>query len=198
MPLGGGDMRRRSFCAGGLAALGAASIPFHRALAADSGADIPAVGLDGRELTLKSADIQDLRAGLRGELITVAHPDYASARRLWNPAFDRHPSLIVRCAGAADVRRAVSFSGARGLLTAVRAGGHSVSGQSGCDRGLVIDLSRMRAVEVDPVAKLARVEAGAHRGEQAPGATEAHRAPRSEERRVGKECRERGWRGTVT
>lgn len=165
MPLGGGDMRRRSFCAGGLAALGAASIPFHRALAADSGADIPAVGLDGRELTLKSADIQDLRAGLRGELITVAHPDYASARRLWNPAFDRHPSLIVRCAGAADVRRAVSFSGARGLLTAVRAGGHSVSGQSGCDRGLVIDLSRMRAVEVDPVAKLARVEAGALLGE---------------------------------
>ncbi|TLZ18007.1 MAG: FAD-dependent oxidoreductase, partial [Gammaproteobacteria bacterium] len=121
-------MRRRTFCAGGLAALGAASIPFHRALAADGGADIPAVGLDGRELTLKSADIQDLRAGLRGELITVAHPDYASARRLWNPAFDRHPSLIVRCAGAADVRRAVSFSGARGLLTAVRAGGHSVSG----------------------------------------------------------------------
>src|SRR5207253_380042 len=110
-------------------------------------------------------DIQDLRAGLRGELITVAHPDYASARRLWNPAFDRHPSLIVRCAGAADVRRAVSFSGARGLLTAVRAGGHSVSGQSGCDRGLVIDLSRMRAVEVDPVAKLARVEAGALLGE---------------------------------
>src|SRR5207302_1169779 len=68
-------------------------------------------------------------------------------------------------AGAADVRRAVSFSGARGLLTAVRAGGHSVSGQSGCDRGLVIDLSRMRAVEVDPVAKLARVEAGALLGE---------------------------------
>src|SRR5205807_1816318 len=135
------------------------------ALAADSGADIPAVGLDGRELTLKSADIQDLRAGLRGELVTAAHPDYASARRLWNPAFDRHPSLIVRCAGAADVRRAVSFSGARGLLTAVRAGGHSVSGQSGCDRGLVIDLSRMRAVEVDPVAKLARVEAGALLGE---------------------------------
>src|SRR5437899_4692524 len=165
MPLGGGDMRRRTFCAGGLAALGAASIPFHHALAADSGADIPAVGLDGRELTLKSADIKDLRAGLRGELITVAHPDYESARRLWNPAFDRHPSLIVRCAGAADVRRAVSFSGARGLLTAVRAGGHSVSGQSGCDRGLVIDLSRMRAVEVDPVAKLARVEAGALLGQ---------------------------------
>jgi FAD/FMN-containing dehydrogenase len=158
-------MKRRTFCAGGLAALGAASIPVHRAVAADSGADIPAVGLDGRELTLKSADVQDLRAALRGELITAGDPDYESARRLWNPAFERHPSLIVRCAGASDVRRAVSFSAARGLLTAVRGGGHSLSGQSGCDRGLVIDLSRMRAVEVDPIAKVARVEGGALLGQ---------------------------------
>ncbi len=157
-------MRRRTFCAGGLAALGAASFPFRRA-AAESGSDIAAVGLDGRQLTLKSADIEDLRAGLRGELITAGHPDYDTARRLWNPAFDRHPALIVLCVGAADVRRAVSFSAARGLLTAVRAGGHSVSGQSGCDRGLVIDLSRMRAVEVDPIAKVARVEAGALLGQ---------------------------------
>lgn len=158
-------MRRRTFCSGGLAALGAASIPFHRAVAADSGADIPAVGLDGRELTLKSADVDDLRAGLRGELIAAGDPDYESARRLWNPAFDRHPALIVRCAGAADVRRAVSFSATRGLLTAVRGGGHSVSGQSGCDRGIVIDVSRMRAVDVDPLAKVARVEAGALLGQ---------------------------------
>src|SRR5207249_6097369 len=118
--------------------------------------------------------------------ITVAHPDYASARRLWNPAFDRHPSLIVRCAGAADVRRAVSFSGARGLLTAVRGGGHSVSGQSGCDRGLVIDLSRMRAVEVDPVAKLARVEAGAPPPRLAPRAPPPRAAP---PRAPGRACR---------
>jgi FAD/FMN-containing dehydrogenase len=154
-------MRRRTFCAGGLAALGAASIPFHRAVAADSGADIPAAGLDGRELTLKSADVQDLRAALRGELITAQHPGYDAARRLWNPAFDRHPALIVRCVGAADVRRAVSFAAARGVLTAVRGGGHSFSGQSGCDNGLVIDVSPMRAVEVDPLARTARVEAGA-------------------------------------
>jgi FAD/FMN-containing dehydrogenase len=123
------------------------------------------VGLDGRQLTLKSADIEELRTGLRGELITADQPAYESARRLWNPAFDRKPLLIVRCVGAADVRRAVNFAAAHGVLTAVRGGGHSVSGQSGCDGGLVIDVSPMRAVEVDPVAKLARVEGGALLGQ---------------------------------
>src|ERR1700732_4247444 len=128
-------------------------------------AEIPAVGLDGRQLTLTFADIEDLRAGLRGELITADQPGYDAARRLWNPAFDRKPALIVRCVGAADVRHAVRFTAAHGLLTAVRGGGHSVSGQSGCDGGLVIDISRMRAVEVDPIARVARVEGGALLGE---------------------------------
>jgi len=123
------------------------------------------MGLDGRQLTLKSADIEELRTGLRGELITADQPAYEGARRLWNPAFDRKPLLIVRCVGAADVRRAVNFAAAHGILTAVRGGGHSVSGQSGCDGGLVIDVSPMRAVEVDPVAKLARVEGGALLGQ---------------------------------
>jgi FAD/FMN-containing dehydrogenase len=140
------------------------SFPGPRAAAA-SGADISAVGLDGRQLSLKSGDIDDLRAGLRGELLTAEHPDYQTARRLWNPAFDRKPALIARCVGASDVRRAVSFAAAHGLLTAVRGGGHSVSGQSGCDGGLVIDLSPMRAVDVDPIAKLARVEGGALLGQ---------------------------------
>jgi hypothetical protein len=158
-------VKRRTFCASGLAALTAASIPYRRAAATTAGAEIPAVGLDGRQLTLKSADIEDLRAGLRGELITADQPGYDAARRLWNPAFDRKPALIVRCVGAADVRRAVSFTAAHGLLTAVRGGGHSVSGQSGCDGGLVIDVSPMRAVAVDPVARVARVEAGALLGQ---------------------------------
>ena len=158
-------MKRRDFCAAGVAALAAATVPYRRAAAITSGADIPAVGLDGRQLTLKSADIEDLRAGLRGELITGDEPGYDVARRLWNPAFDRKPALIVRCVGAADVRRAVSFTAAHGLLTAVRGGGHSVSGQSGCDGGLVIDVSPMRAVEVDPLARVARVEAGALLGQ---------------------------------
>src|SRR5580704_9484310 len=158
-------MKRRTLCAGGLAALAAAVMPYRRAIAASAGPDIPAVGLDGRQLTLKSADIEDLRAMLRGEIITPGQPGYDAARRLWNPAFDRKPALIVRCVGAADVRSAVGFAAAHGLLTAVRGGGHSLSGQSGCDGGLVIDVSPMRAVEVDPIAKVARVEAGALLGQ---------------------------------
>ena len=158
-------MKRRAFCAAGLAALTASSFPFRRVFAADPGADVPAIGLDGRQLTLKAAEVSDLRAALRGELITADLPSYEAARRLWNPAFDRKPALIARCVGAADVRRAVSFAAAHGLITAVRGGGHSVSGQSGCDGGLVVDLSPMRAVEVDPIARVARVEGGALLGQ---------------------------------
>jgi FAD/FMN-containing dehydrogenase len=158
-------MRRRSFCAASLAALAAASFPHRRLFAAAPAADTPAVGLDGHALTLQASDIDDLRAGLRGELITAGQPEYETARRLWNPAFDKKPALIVRCVGAADAQRAVKFAAAHGLLTAVRGGGHSVSGQSGCDGGLVIDLSPMRAVEVDPLARTARVEGGALLGQ---------------------------------
>ena len=157
-------MKRRAFCRSGLAVLTAASLPYGRLLAATT-TDVPAIGLDGRPLLLKPGDIADLRAAVRGELITADQAAYESARRLWNPAFDRKPALIVRCAGAADVRHAVSFSAAHGLLTAVRGGGHSLSGQSGCDRGLVIDVSAMRAVQVDPIARQARVEAGALLGD---------------------------------
>ena len=158
-------MRRRTFCAASLAALTAASFPHRRLFAAAPAADLTAAGLDGRGVTLKASDIDDLRAGLRGELIGAGQPEYESARRLWNPAFDKKPALIVRCVGAADVQRAVSFAAAHGLLTAVRGGGHSVSGQSGCDGGLVVDLSPMRAVEVDPLARTARVEGGALLGQ---------------------------------
>jgi FAD/FMN-containing dehydrogenase len=154
-------MKRRTFVAAGLAALAAASLRNRRALAATPGADINAVGLEGAQLVLKGADVDDLRAGLRGELIAPGQAGYDQARRLWNPAFDRRPALIARCLGAADVKRAVSFAAAHGLLTAVRGGGHSFSGQSGCDGGLVIDLSPMRTVEVDPTTRRARVGGGA-------------------------------------
>jgi FAD/FMN-containing dehydrogenase len=154
-------MRRRAFCTTGLAAIAAATLPLRRLPAATAAADVPAISLDGKALTLKGTAIDELRAALRGELLGSGQPGYEQARRLWNPVFDRHPALIARCLGAADVRRAVSFAAAHGLLTAVRGGGHSFGGQSGCDGGLVIDLSPMRAIEVDPIARRARVGGGA-------------------------------------
>jgi FAD/FMN-containing dehydrogenase len=154
-------VKRRTFCAAGLAALAAASVRNRRAFAATPGADVNAVGLEGAQLLLRGAEVDELRAALRGELIAPGQAGYDQARRLWNPAFDRHPALIARCVGAGDVRRAVSFAAAHGLLTAVRGGGHSFGGQSGCDGGLVIDLSAMRAVEVDPATRRARVGGGA-------------------------------------
>lgn len=154
-------MRRREFCAAGAAALTTLCLPGRAAAAAD----VAASGRDGRQLTLSARDVDDLRAGLRGELIQPPDPGYDSARRLWNAAFDRKPALIVRCAGAADVVRAVSFAAAHDLLTAVRGGGHSLSGLSACDGGLMIDLSAMRAIEVDPLSKRARVEGGALLGQ---------------------------------
>ncbi len=100
------------------------------------------------------------RASLRGQLLTPGQDGYDSARKLWNGAFDRKPALIARCAGAADVTRAVKFARTHELLTAVRGGGHSLSGQSACDGGLMIDLSPMAGIRIDPIARTARVEPG--------------------------------------
>jgi FAD/FMN-containing dehydrogenase len=158
-------VKRRHFVAAGIAALGGVVIPYRRVFAEEAAASVPILGIDGRQLTLSAADIQDLKAGLRGELITASSPNYDAARRLWIPTFDRHPAVIVRCAGAGDVKHVVSFAAAHGLLTAVRCGGHSLSGQSGVDNGLVIDVSPMRLVEVDPIAKRARVAGGSLLGQ---------------------------------
>ena len=151
-------MQRRAFCATGLAALTAASLPSYGALVTAS--DVPAIGLDGRQLVLKPKDVEDLRRSLRGQLLLAGEPGYDSARTVWNRAFDRKPALIARCAGAADVTAAVNFARTQGLLTAVRGGGHSLSGQSVCNGGLIIDLSQMSGIRIDPLAKRARVEPG--------------------------------------
>src|SRR5579859_1455570 len=152
-------MKRREFCGAGLAALAGTSLPYTRLLAATAG-EVPAMGLDGKQLLLKPADIEDFRKRLRGALLLAGAEGYDSARLVWNRAFDRKPALIARCAAAADVTTAVGFARAQGLLTAVRCGGHSLSGQSVCDGGLVIDLSRMNGIRIDPLAKRARVEPG--------------------------------------
>jgi FAD/FMN-containing dehydrogenase len=106
------------------------------------------------------ASVAELAAELRGEVIRPGDPEYDSARALWNAMHDRRPQVIVRCAGAADVIAAVRFARSQCLQVAVRGGGHSIAGFSGVDGGLVIDLSRMRSVRVDPRARRAVVEGG--------------------------------------
>ncbi len=99
--------------------------------------------------------------GFRGELITPDHPDYDSARAVWNGAVDRRPRVIARCSGSADVAAAVRFARDHDLEIAVRGGGHNVAGTAVCDDGIVIDLSTMRSVWVDPAARTAVVQGGA-------------------------------------
>lgn len=111
--------------------------------------------------TLTIGDTEKLADALRGDLITPADPRYDQVRKVWNADIDRHPPVIARCADAADVATAVTFAAERELPIAVRGGGHSVAGQGVCDDGLVLDLSRMRAVTVDPHRRLAYAQGGA-------------------------------------
>lgn len=101
-----------------------------------------------------------LREVFRGELVGAADPGYDAARRVWNGNIDRRPALVARCHGVADVRQAVSFARAEGLLVSVRGGGHSAPGYGTNDGGLVIDLSAMKGIRVDPGARIARAEGG--------------------------------------
>jgi FAD/FMN-containing dehydrogenase len=103
----------------------------------------------------------ELEESLRGELLLPTSPGYDNARRIWNGAIDRRPACIARCTGVADVVAAVRFARERDLEIAVRGGGHNVAGTAVCDDGIVIDLSAMRAVSVDPAGRTAWVQGGA-------------------------------------
>src|SRR5690606_41639976 len=98
-------MKRRAFCAAGVSAAALSFLPFRRAFAAD----VPALTNDGAEIVLRASDVEDFRAGLRGQLLLAGQDGYDEARRIWNGSFDRNPAPIARCAGAADVKHAVSF-----------------------------------------------------------------------------------------
>ena len=106
-----------------------------------------------------------LRDAFAGEIVTPADTSYDEARRLWNAVHDRRPAVIVRPATATDVATAIRFARENDLELAVRSGGHSPAGHSGCNGGLVVDLSAMRGVSVDPATRVARVNGGALLGE---------------------------------
>src|SRR4051812_29025128 len=104
------------------------------------------------------AAIAALKASLRGELLQPDDAGYEAARTVYNGMIDRRPRLIVRCINVADVITAVKFAGKHQLLVAIRGGGHNGAGLGTCDDGLVIDLSRMKGIRVDPVARTVQVE----------------------------------------
>lgn len=145
----------------------AASLAAARTFAADApqspasaASDLPARTLTGETIRIPGSNVQDLAAQLRGGVLLASDTGYDTVRRLWNGTFDLKPALIARCTGAADVRSAVEFAQTHRLLTAVRAGGHSTSGKSSCNGGIMIDVSPMQGVWVDRVARVARIQAG--------------------------------------
>lgn len=122
---------------------------------------------------LSNTVITHLAKRFDGTVIRPGDADFDQARRVWNGMIDKTPALIARCASVEDVRAAVEFARAHELLVAVRGGGHSVAGHGTCDDGLVIDLSLMRAVRVDPDERLAVVQPGLNWGDL-DRATQAH------------------------
>src|SRR5215472_1334015 len=108
---------------------------------------------------------QHLQARVRGEVICPRDERYDPARRVWNGRIDRYPALIVRCADLTDVLASLEFAQREDLAVAVRSGGHSMVGHSVCDGGLVIDLSPMQGIWVDPVRRIVQVQAGVTLGE---------------------------------
>jgi FAD/FMN-containing dehydrogenase len=118
------------------------------------------VTLDGARASLGATEIATLRNSLRGGVVLAGDTAYESARRVWNGNVDRRPALIARCVDPMDVQHAVRFARTNSLLVSVRGGGHSAPGYGTNDGGMVIDLSPMKAIRVDPAARSARAEGG--------------------------------------
>ena len=112
------------------------------------------------EITLPEDTIRKFKESLRGELILSDDAGYDDARSIWNAMIDRRPALIVRCLGVADVVTCVNFARERGLILSIKGGGHNISGLAVCEGGLMLDMSRMRGVWVDPTTRTARAQAG--------------------------------------
>jgi FAD/FMN-containing dehydrogenase len=123
--------------------------------------DLTVRRLDASSAAIPSDTLAALRNKLRGTVALPGEDGYDPARSIWNAMIDRRPSLVVRCLGAADVINAVTLARDEKLLVAIRSGGHNIAGNAVCDGGLLIDLSLMKSVHVDPASRTARVEPGA-------------------------------------
>jgi hypothetical protein len=128
-------------------------------------ADLAAVSGDGKPITLPGHDIRELARQLKGAVLVAGDEGYEDARQVMNPSIDRRPALIAQPRDAADVQTAVKFARAHGVLLAVKCGGHSASGQSTCDRGMMIDLHNLRGVRVDAQQRRAWVQGGSLLGQ---------------------------------
>ncbi|MFQ6006539.1 MAG: FAD-binding oxidoreductase [Woeseia sp.] len=162
-------MDRRKFCRTAVAAGVSAAIPglwgCERAapppVATEADTSIRAVSLAGAEIELERAAVQELGESMSGPVLLSNHPGYDSARAIWNGMHDKRPALIAQCHRAEDVSHAVTFAREREMLTAVRGGGHSWPGKSVCDDGMMIDLSPMNGVDINPDKRRAYAGGGA-------------------------------------
>jgi FAD/FMN-containing dehydrogenase len=121
--------------------------------------------VDASGIAIDAKRLEPFLTTFRGTVIRHGDSEYDSARRIWNASIDKYPGLIARCTGLADVIAAIRFAREQGLLVAIRGGGHNVGGRALCDGGLVIDLSRMKGIHVDPKTRRVRVQPGVLLGE---------------------------------
>jgi FAD/FMN-containing dehydrogenase len=112
-------------------------------------------------VNVSSSAVDELKTAIRGQVLLPGDPNFDQARSIWNAMIDRHPAIILRCAGVADVRQGVAFARDNGLPLAIRGGGHNIGGSALCDDGVVLDLTQMKSVRIDPAARRAYVEPGA-------------------------------------
>lgn len=121
--------------------------------------------LDGTTADLPAEALQSFRTVFKGPVLTPSDPGYEEVRQVWNAMIDRRPGLIARCTGTADVLQAVRFARQHGLLSSVRGGGHNIAGLAVCAGGLMIDMSLLRGVWVDPTRRVALAQAGCTLGD---------------------------------
>ena len=150
----GTPFSRRSLLQGAIAVAAAASVPLQRGSAAD------AVASTGERVLLSGKALQDLQKSVAGAVILPTSANYDQARRVWNPAIDHHPALIVKCTSLNDIHATLQFARSHNILTAIRCGGHNVGGTGMAHGGLTMDLSPFSGVEVDASKQIARVKGG--------------------------------------